>query len=162
MKTYKAILPLVFVITGCTQTGTVKLTGDSTRQEEGAAMSAITETLCFERYSGNSNQDTASIRMVLQDNIVTGRYANIPYQKDARIGTISGTRSGNVIRGTWRFQQEGITDSMSFEFKIEGDKLLQKQTRIDRSSGRELVSDTADFSLVYLRSDCEAINSRIR
>jgi len=162
MKMYAAMFGLSLAISACTQTGTVKLRGDSTRQDADSLAIAGTETLCFERYSGNRNQDTASIRLVLKGNNVSGSYANIPYEKDARIGTISGTRSGNVMKGIWRFQQEGMSDSVGFEWKIEDDMLLQKQTGFDSSSGREVLSDTAAFSQEYLRVDCQSLNSRIR
>jgi len=162
MRTYITLLTLAVAVGACTQKGTTRLTGDSTLTATDTSVSAASETLCFERYSGSRMQDTASIKLVLSGNKVTGSYANIPYEKDARIGTINGTRSGNVMKGVWRFQQEGMTDSILFEFKIEGDKLLQRQTSFDPASGRESLSDTASLSLEYVRLDCQSANARIK
>ena len=162
MKTYIVLLMLAFAIGACTQTGTIKLNGDSTRVEQDSSLVAGSETLCFERYSGSRNQDTASVKLVLDGTRVTGSYANLPFEKDARIGTISGTRSGNIIKGMWRFQQEGMTDSIAFEFKIDDDRLLQKPTSFDPTSGREALSDTSGYSLEYKRLDCDTSNLRIR
>ncbi len=114
------------------------------------------DTLCFERYNGSENQDTASIAMIIIGDQVSGRYANYPYQKDAREGTINGIKSGENISGIWRYQQEGKMDSLAFDFKLEGEKLLQKQTSFDRKTGRETVQDTAAFSLEFIKRDCQS------
>ena len=162
MKTYITLLGLAIGVSACTQTQTIKLTGDSTREADEPLIEATADTLCFERYSGSRGQDTASISIILKDDRVTGRYANFPYEKDARIGTVSGIRTGNIMKGMWHYQQEGMSDSLGFEWKIEDDKLMQKATSFDPTSGRERLSDTAGFSLEYTRIDCQSLNSRTR
>ena len=162
MKTYITLLSLAIAVSGCTQKGTIKLTGDSTREVDDSFIETPADTLCFERYSGSRGQDTSSISIVLEDNRVTGKYATFPYEKDARIGTITGIRTGNIMKGMWHYQQEGMRDSLGFEWKIEDDKLMQKQTGFDPASGRERLSDTAQFSLEYQRIDCQSLNYRIR
>lgn len=121
-----------------------------------------TDTICFERYSSLKKLDTASIMMIIEGSSVSGRYSNYPYQKDARIGTITGTKSGDLIKGVWRYQQEGMPDSIKVEFKLQDDKLLQKATSFDQNTGREVLTDTAAFSLVFDKLNCQSNDPRMR
>ncbi|NEU09085.1 hypothetical protein GZH53_12235 [Flavihumibacter sp. R14] len=162
MKIYFGVFALLFATTGCSQNENRETEVSNKAVVEETSVSATSDTLCYERYSGNRNQDTASIALVINDNTVTGSYENIPYQKDARKGTLSGIRSGDIIKGIWRFQQEGMNDSIPFEFKLDKEDLLQKPTSFDVTTGRETLADTASFSLKFTKIDCKAVNPRIR
>ena len=152
----RLIIPLIafLVISACNQEnkGTANLRNE---QPE------MIDTLCFVRLDGLQNQDTTSLRLVINGENVTGQFASFPDQKDARIGTINGTKTGNLIKGMWRYQQEGIVDSIGFEFKLQGDKLLQKQSNFDTNTGRESLSDTSAFSIEFLKQDCRSADPRI-
>lgn len=162
MKVYFGVYALLVAMVGCGQNEkSVEQASDTTLMEK-TPLAATSDTLCYERYSGSRNQDTASIMLFINGNKVTGRYANIPFEKDARKGTLSGIRSGDMIKGTWRFQQEGVSDSLPFEFKLDTDHLLQRATSFDRNTGRETLADTASFSLKFTKLDCKAVNNRIR
>ena len=147
---------LAFLLTfgGCTQNSHH---ADHTASAESEAAIA-SDTLCFQRYSGLSNQDTASVKLIIDGNNVTGQYTNLPHEKDGRFGSISGIKAGHLIKGIWRYQQEGMDDSIGFEFKLHDDKLLQKNTSFDMNIGREFLSDTASFSLKYVKIACETVD----
>jgi predicted small lipoprotein YifL len=158
MKTFVLLTLLIITLAACGSNGNIKLRGENAtilNPDSGATKSI--DTLCFERYSGLQKQDTASISIIINGNDVTGRYANYPYEKDSRVGTVVGIKSGNFIKGTWRFQQEGMNDTIGFEFELEGNSLRQKQTSYDANSGREVIADTATFNLEFIKRDCKQI-----
>ena len=161
MKIYIGVFGLLFAIIGCGENENSGAKVNRIPSVDETSIAVTSDILCFERYSGNRNQDTASIALVINDNEVTGKYANIPYEKDARVGTISGTRSADIIKGVWKFQQEGMNDSLAFEFKLGAEYLLQKPTSFDPNTGRETLADTASFSLKYTKVDCRAVNARL-
>ena len=112
------------------------------------------DTLCFQKVSGNSSQDTATIQLLIQGETVTGRFSNVPFEKDARVGTLSGTKKNELIMGTWTFSQEGMADSMQVEFKLSGNNLLQKEYKIDSKTGREVLTGSSKFSIVFDKIRC--------
>ena len=115
----------------------------------------MTDTLCFVRLTGLQSQDTTSLKVIINGEKVSGRFASFPYQKDSRIGLISGKKRGEIIRATWYYQQEGIDDSLAVEFMLKDNKLLQKQSTLNDITGREYLSDTASFSLEFQNRDCQ-------
>ena len=158
MKINFLLFFIVLAIASCTQN-----TGKSGSLANKDNITAdIVDTLCFERYSGLKNQDTASISIAIRGNGVTGSYSNFPYEKDSRKGIIIGSKTGENITGMWTYSQEGMTDSTRFEFKLKEDALFQKQTSFDLQSGRETIADTASFSLKYVMINCDNADSRMR
>ena len=154
-------LPAILLgLSGCSQqpAGNQQTSESSIGQQE----SVNQDTICFERYSSPKKQDTTSVMLVIQGSRVSGRFSNFPYQKDARIGTITGTKTGNLISGVWRYQQEGMQDSIKFEFKLQNETLLQKATSFDQNIGREVLRDTAAFSLVFEKVNCQYNDPRMR
>ena len=120
------------------------------------------DTLCFERYSGAKDQDTASISLIINGDQVNGSYSNYPFEKDARRGMIKGRKAGNDITGTWHYTQEGIADSVAFHFRLEENYLMQKQSNFDLKTGREYLADTAILKLKYMSIRCRKSRSRFK
>lgn len=162
MKVLFYLSAILIALSGCSQqpAGNQQSSESSLGQQE--SVDQDIDTICFERYSSPMKQDTASVMLVIQGTRVSGRFSNFPYQKDARVGTITGNKTGNVIRGTWRYQQEGMPDSIKFEFKLQNENLLQKATSFDQNTGREVLSDTAAFSLVFDKVNCQNNDPRMR
>lgn len=162
MRVIFYLFVVITILSACSQqpAGSQK-SGQISGAQEGSVIQDM-DTICFERYSSLKKQDTASIMMIVDGSRVSGGFSNFPYQKDARIGTIEGTKTGNLIKGIWRYQQEGMKDSITIEFKLEGDKLLQKATAFDQNTGREVPSDTAAFRLLFDRINCQNIDHRMR
>ena len=113
-----------------------------------------TDTLCFQRISGMKSQDTATVQLLIQNNNVSGRFSTIPFEKDRRIGTLTGTLRDSIIYATWMYMQEGMTDSLKVEFKLSQNKLAQKTLGVDLKTGIQAITDTSTFSLVYNKIKC--------
>lgn len=158
MKNLFYLPVMMFLVSGCMQS--VNITPANKGGER--VVFKGPDTLCFERYSGGKRQDTSSVRLIVEGEQVSGQFSNFPYEKDARIGTIRGRKSGNLISGTWQYMQEGLADSINFQFMLKGDKLLQRETIVDRTTGREKLSDTGEFTDEFNRISCRDVNSRMQ
>jgi hypothetical protein len=134
-----------------------KVSDDSTAKDTNDDTTAVTSPvqLCFQRLEGTSNQDTTTLKLLIKGNDVTGDFSHIPYQKDSRKGTISGKRNGKIIKGLWSFMQEGMTDTMSIEFKLDGDRLLQKDYSVDPQTGRQYTNETSGYTMEYSKVECK-------
>lgn len=137
----------------CTQNNSSKVTESKIDGRTGTV-----DTLCFARYSGLKNQDTAFVKLIIHGDKVSGNFSNIPYEKDSRIGTVTGVKSGSLIKGIWHYQQEGMHDSIAFEFKLEEHKLLQKTTSYNLNTGQEILTDTAGYDIEFSKGDCPSVN----
>jgi hypothetical protein len=118
------------------------------------------DTVCFQRLEGSAKQDISAVRLIILNNEVTGEFMYIPFEKDSRIGTIKGSRNGDIVKGMWTYMQEGIQDSLPVEFKFSGDSLLQKNYSFDSSTGRQFLRDTARFSKAHQKIDCSSYPQR--
>lgn len=113
-----------------------------------------TQTMCFLKTTGTANQDSTKLKLVINGDLVTGDFAHYPYEKDRRVGTLAATRSGNLISGQWFFMQEGMNDTLQVEFKLDGDKLVQKNYTVDPKTGREVFSEASVFNIEFNKVDC--------
>jgi len=109
---------------------------------------------CFLRLTGTQLQDSAYIQLVARNETVSGIYHVMPYEKDARRGTVLGTLEDNVFDLVWTFSQEGMQDTLRVVFKLQDGKLLQKPLSVDTLTGRQFTPDSSPFSDVYDRVDC--------
>lgn len=109
---------------------------------------------CFLRLEGTQLQDSAYIQLAVRNETVSGIYNVIPYEKDARRGTVLGTLADDVFDLVWTFSQEGIQDTLRVVFKLNNGKLLQKPLTADTLTGRQITLDTSAFSEVYEPTDC--------
>ena len=116
------------------------------------------KTLCFIRVEGNSNQDTSFIKLKINGADVSGEFRHIPYEKDSRLGTIQGKMKGNEIKALWSFMQEGMNDTLGVELKLGENQLLQKSYSVDPVRGRQFISDTSRYTIVYNNIDCQSFN----
>ena len=70
------------------------------------------------------------------------------------MGTIQATKNGELIKGVWIYMQEGINDTLEVEFKLSGDKLVQKNYSIDSKTGREVFSEGSVFNIEFNKVNC--------
>lgn len=128
----------------------------TTSSPENPNQTAITTTgeWCFRQVAGRQKQDTAWVYLKMKENKVTGEFLQLPFEKDSRRGTLSGTKTGNDIMGTWTFSQEGQTDSLPVHFQLIQDTLRQKPYSYATRTGRAYLSDSASFTIVFERVDC--------
>ncbi len=115
---------------------------------------AVPDTLCFSRLSGTAGQDTTSLKLIIDGDRVIGDFAHYPYEKDKRVGTINARIDDDLIKGRWTYMQEGRNDTLAVEFKLKGNKLLQKNYTVDSSTGREMISDASVFNIEFDKISC--------
>jgi hypothetical protein len=82
---------------------------------------------------------------------------NLPHQKDARVGRISGSKERDIINCKWVYMQEGMIDSVLVSYKLEGNKLLQKAPSFDPKMGREVLPDSATYRILFNSTDCHSV-----
>jgi hypothetical protein len=155
MKALKFILAIAVIITSCNASGD---------KSEDASLGALNpaqtprtpnaHALCFLRTEGTTNnKDTTSIELVIKNKNVTGVMNWMPYQKDSRMGKLQGDIKNDTIRVVWTFMQEGMTDTLNLQFKLDNNRLLQKPLKFNETTGRQQTDETADYNLAYNTSD---------
>ncbi|HCN83067.1 MAG TPA: hypothetical protein DIT07_05515 [Sphingobacteriaceae bacterium] len=160
MKVVQSLVLLIFCITACTNSNnnSTETHSDTTKTNK----EPLIETLCFLRTEGLKQQDTAYVQLVINGDKITGVFANIPYEKDSRIGTILGTKQDHLIKGIWVYMQEGMQDTLDVEFKLDKDILMQKNYSMDMKTGRQFLSDTSEFTMKYKNIDCAKLPERLK
>ncbi len=151
MKLFSILLCILFWTAACNNNTVRNSPADSVSSEPAV------QTLCFQRLAGTGNQDTSSIRLVIDGNEVTGDFQDIPYEKDSRKGTITAFKLGDVIKGVWLYMQEGMQDTLSVEFRLSGNTLLQKNYSVNPETGRQYLSDESRFVIEYKQAGCDSI-----
>lgn len=114
----------------------------------------VNQTMCFQKLAGTANQDTTSLKLIIDGDKVTGDFGHYPKEKDRRVGTISAIKDGELIKGQWIYMQEGMNDTLQVEFKLNGDKLVQKNYTVDPKTGREVFSEASVFNIEFDKIDC--------
>ncbi|MBK0380978.1 hypothetical protein [Mucilaginibacter segetis] len=110
---------------------------------------------CFIRTEGTSNQDTTAIHLVINADKVSGDMLWLPKEKDSRKGTLLGKINGNKIDAVWTFMQEGMKDTLSVDFKLSAQQLVQKPFTLNTATGRQQTNENADYSISYNMDNCE-------
>lgn len=140
----------------CQNETTDRTTDDTRLQREDQSITATNDEQkhCFIRLDGDQQQDSTYLQLVIRGETVSGTYNYLPYEKDARRGTVLGTADNDTLDMVWTYKQEGIQDTMRVVFLLEGEKLLQKSLTIDTLTGRQFTLDTDGFSEIYEQIDC--------
>ncbi len=147
------MIPLLFVLfTSCSESADTGI--EKPKEEKSEPVTAVTERACYRRLDGTKNQDTTSIEISNKANVITGKLDWKPFEKDRRSGKFSAILAGNVMKGVWVFMQEGIMDSIPVEFKLSGDTLFRRPSKVDKKNGRELIDSTADYSIPFIAVSC--------
>lgn len=146
MRRYTALC-LLFFLSACTRRTT-------TNNPDSGNAPAAPETLCFRHIEGIAGKDTTLVRLTISGDSVTGDLLYLPFEKDSRKGTINGTKEKNLIRGIWTYMQEGMQDTLSVEFRLNGDTLMQKAYDVNPQTGRQFLSASSAFSIGYEKADC--------
>lgn len=160
MKALQPLIVLAICLSACTNSSNQNTsnTGDTVKKNTVPQV----ETLCFLHTEGLKNQDTSYVQLVINDDKITGVFAHLPYEKDSRIGTLLGSRQDNMIKGIWVYMQEGMQDTLDVEFKLDNNRLMQKNYSVDTKTGRQFLSDTSAFKMEYNTIDCEKLPARLK
>ncbi len=149
MKHILWVFIAVAALASCTQNTSTNTTADTA----GADSSTVNTTNCFLRTEGLNSQDSTRVSLTTDNGMVSGTYDWLPYEKDSRKGTLSGTVEGDIIKATWKFMQEGIQDSMQVEFKRSGSDLLQKKFTAG-PDGKMITAADADYTESFAQVEC--------
>lgn len=158
MKLASILFFAVLAGTACNSSGSRQSTGtDSTAANATQQYAPAVNSLCFLQLGGLKKQDSSYVQLFIDGNNISGTFNSVPYEKDSRKGTLHGTKQHDVIKAVWRFMQEGMNDSIAVEFKLSGNKLLQKSLSVDPATGRQFTSDTARFDQEFNKIDCASL-----
>ena len=149
MKFFYSFLISLIIHSGCNQS-----MNDNQPDKTGQNINSGSDQLCFQRLEGASNQDTTTVKLIVDSSSVSGELNYIPFEKDSRKGEIKGNREGNIIKAVWSFMQEGFADSLNVEFRLDNGRLLQKEFSVDPQTGRQYLRDTSRYVLEFTKVDC--------
>lgn len=155
MKRFIIFSAAMLSFAACTSRTEKTAGGDTLANNQAGEKVPVAETICFQKLAGTANQDTTSIKLLIEGDQVSGDFAHYPKEKDSRVGKIEATKNGELIKGSWMYMQEGMNDTLQVEFKLEGEKLVQKNYTIDPKTGREVFSDASVFNIVFERVPCK-------
>lgn len=145
---------LLYIILGSICFAGCQLSGSKEQQAQRNTPVSDTEA-CFLHVEGASSQDSTLIHIILQGDRVRGSMAWLPAEKDARRGTIKGTKHQDTLELAWVYMQEGSKDSLSTRFLWQGDTLKQQELAVDSQTGQQYTPESGNFSLIYQRITCE-------
>ena len=140
------------LIASCSSNGnkTENKDADKADSSKVTANTVATDTSrCFLLTEGKKNQDSTTIELAIKNDKVTGQMNWLPYQKDSRKGTLTGTAKGDTINAMWTFMQEGMTDTTGLKLVLNGNRLLQKPLTFDAKTGREHTDEKAGYTVIY-------------
>lgn len=110
---------------------------------------------CFLSLSVN-NKDSSFVSLSILGDKIIGKYSWIPFEKDGRRGSITGTKKGDTVDVVWEFMQEGMKDTLRTVFLLKGEQLKQKPFSVDNKNGRQITDDKSAFTIIYNKINCDA------
>lgn len=159
MRKHIMICILVVVLASCGNSkqkkGTSKTTEESIASTTTLSPSEKASHYCYLRTEGTNNQDTTIVQFTVDGDRVEGVMNWIPAEKDSRKGVLTGAISGDEIRATWNYSQEGLQDSIVMAFKLASQQLTQKPLTVDPTTGQQETDEVADYSIIYTVYDCK-------
>jgi hypothetical protein len=117
----------------------------------------VASEFCFLGTGGSKNQDSTKVHLLIKDSTVTGDMNWMPYEKDRRLGKLQGVKKGDEITAVWTFMQEGMEDTLTTQFKLSNDKLVQKALKLNTKTGRQQTDRNDNYTLAYKAVDCSAL-----
>ena len=153
MKYFNLLCAVPLLIASCTSNNNKTENKDADKADSAkvtAASAAATDTSrCFLLTEGKKSQDSTTIELAIKNNKVAGQMNWLPYQKDSRRGTLTGTANGDTINAVWSFMQEGMKDTIGLKLVLNGNRLIQKPLTFDAKTGREHTDEKAGYTVVY-------------
>jgi len=152
MKYFNLSLIIISLLaTACTSNNTKTESKDADSPDSSTLKTTVaTDTSrCFLLTEGTKNQDSTTIELAIKNNKVTGQMNWLPYQKDSRKGTLTGTAKGDTINAVWSFMQEGMKDTIGLKLVLNGNRLMQKPLAFDAKTGRQHTDEKGGYTVIY-------------
>lgn len=118
------LFPLLFLVFLACQDNKTTSEAASKNETEIATDTVSLEKMCFLTTSGAAEiqgkivQDSLVLKLGIEGNKVSGVFNWIPAEKDSRRGKLLGTKKGNLIRGDYRFVQEGKEQTQPIQIEL--------------------------------------------
>jgi len=144
----------ILALASCTQERGSKNTSiekDSTTESAKEITMTDNQRYCF---ISSENRDTTRLAFTITNNQVIGEMNWIPFEKDSKKGSIKGTINNNVVNALWTYMQEGVQDTVNIAFKVSPEHLDQKPFIYNEKNQRLQTDQSADFTIIYKREDC--------
>ncbi len=109
---------------------------------------------CFQRII---KKDTATLKLLIADTIVTGELQYLPYEKDHNTGTIKGILKDSVIYADYTFKSEGVTSVREVIFKFTKNNLMEAYGNVQEQNGKIVFKDKKGLQYIpdpFVKRDC--------
>ena len=145
MKTLILLCAAALWLSACDNSGEMK--GNGTREAEVVLPVQDEGPQCFQKISGAGMHDTTRVRLDPDGSGVSGTMDIILHEKDSRRGRLRGTLGKDgIIRADYYFMQEGMTDTVPLQFRLEEDAILLRPAIYDPATGRERPDTSKGFA----------------
>ncbi|MEJ7683753.1 MAG: hypothetical protein WKG06_39005 [Segetibacter sp.] len=120
------VIAFIFVV-ACNAREPVKTNNVATKEDTITELRYVAKTPltlpgCYSMIAG---RDTATLKLNVTENQVTGNLKYRWSEKDSNTGTITGAIEDSLIVANYTFQSEGMTSEREVVFKIKGDSLIE-------------------------------------
>lgn len=106
-----------------------------------------------------NGKDTVSLKMMIDNNQVSGDLLYHYFEKDRNTGTIKGEMKGDTLFATYTFMSEGKESKRDVAFLKKGDELIEGYGNINSTTGEPDLTDHStikfDHKFVLKKSDCQ-------
>ncbi len=109
---------------------------------------------CFQRVI---HKDTATLKLIMADTIVTGELQYLAFEKDHNNGTIKGIIRDSVIYADYTFKSEGMTSVREVVFKFKENKLLEAYGNVQEQDGKVVFKNRKTLQYIpepFVKKDC--------
>ncbi len=113
-------------------TADVAIKEDTITELRYVAKTPLTLPGCYSMIAG---RDTATLKLNVAENQVTGNLKYKLREKDSNTGTLTGVIKDSLIVATYTFQSEGMSSEREVVFKIEGNSLIEGFGELNTNGG---------------------------
>ena len=161
---HQILIPVLlagFVIS-CNSENANKTTGDSTTivKTDTTTMPTKTVVNTSDCYGYTKNRDTASLKLNIAGDELTGELSYKLFEKDSNKGKIAGELRGDTIIAEYTFDSEGMRSVREVVFVKKADgKLYEGTGEVEEKGGKTRFKNKSalkfDQSIVFSKADCK-------
>lgn len=157
-SSYLLIIPALSIMAACNSSPQEQDNTDTVNSKQKIKRGKIskrTQDGCYIKVSGPQMKDTLFVQMHIEKDKVSGQMIESIFEKDSRKGTLEGAmQPDKTIKAVWTFMQEGMTDSIAVNFKLDHTGLMQQPLKVDAATGRQVTDVAAPYSVKLEPADC--------
>lgn len=138
------------------------------QHEDSTSISAIDTTLTpavpvaqkvTECYNYIKNRDTATLKINMENEELTGNLSYKLFEKDSNNGTIAGEIKGDTIIAEYIFDSEGLRSIREIVLLKKDDKLYEGYGDVEEINGKMVFKDRSKLNfgdaVVFSKTDCQ-------